>query len=231
MIKSPGHPAPRSILPLVKLSNKKLKFHSFVTVSLLAGLFMIMINCTLALGVEITPSRIASVDIRYIFDNCPQTKKARKEIQDYRSTKARMLNQMEKELTTLKERLTMPSELIPAATEAAETIEPEETKPVISTQTLVSTQTVTVEAGLSETRKLIKKKEEEIKKLRQDVERSIKEWEEASRHNIMGVIYDAIQIVGERKGYSAVLDKSEVLWGQPSEDLTQEVLEYLNEGL
>jgi len=196
---------------------------------LLAGLF-IVVNCTPVLSVEITPSRVASVDIRYIFDNCTQTKNARKEIEDYRSKSAMTLNQMEKELSTLKERLTMPSELIPAATEVTETIEPEETQMAVSTQTLVSTGTVTAEAGLSEVRKLVKEKEYEIKKLREDIERSIKELEEALRHNIMGIIYDAVQIVGEKKGYSAVLDKSEILWGQPGEDLTQEVLEYLNEG-
>lgn len=204
-----------------------MKFHSFIIVTLLAGLFMIMVNYTPALSVEITPSRVASVDIRYIFDNCTQTKNARKEIQDYRSDSARTLNQMEKELITLKERLTMPSGLIPAATKA---IELGKTEPAVSTQPVVSTGTATAEAGLSETRKLVKEKEDEIKKLRQDIERNIKEREEASRHNIMGIIYDAVQIVGEKKGYSAVLDKSEVLWGQPGEDLTQEVLEYLNEG-
>jgi len=68
----------------------------------------------------------------------------------------------------------------------------------------------------------------EYEKLQQETRESILWQEKKMRKEIMGRIYDAIERIGQQKGYTIILDRSMVLYSQGlGEDLTDEVLKEL----
>ncbi|MCD6413033.1 MAG: OmpH family outer membrane protein [Elusimicrobia bacterium] len=102
---------------------------------------------------------------------------------------------------------------------------------VISTQTETEVKTSTPTADLVSTKEVIEKQIDELKveknKIEADAKKNLKSIKTEYSKQVMARIYDAIERVARRRGFDVVVNRSEVLYGIPETDLTDEVLEEL----
>lgn len=172
-------------------------------------------------------SPVGYVDMDLIFREYPETKKAREE---YRKEVARYKGELAE-----KER---------ALEDLKGEIEALKAPPVSSTNTLLSSGTVTGEppavsttpvslapptpvASVSEAEGLAKrqdqlvKRQEEIEKARAEATLALRNFEARQSKQILGRLYKALVQLADERGLSLVVDKSAILYGTNTVDLTE----------
>lgn len=92
------------------------------------------------------------------------------------------------------------------------------------------TQTPDFMGEIKELEKLLSDKEKDLERLMIESKRLLLRKEEELKHNIMGKIYDTIESVAREKGYTVILDKEVVLFSLESvNDITDEIIRKLDE--
>lgn len=202
-------------------------FKKYLFSKIVLILFLITIHhspFTILNAESISTQRLAFVDIDRIYEKFPMKVLAEKEIKLRKEEYRLKLEAMDKKIREL--------ELKQALEAKASEIE-------LSTQTEVasSTQAVSAVAEKAEistgTVKALSIPEQiselkiEKKRLSKEAKDSVKNLGGEYSIQVMGRIYDAIKEVADFHGYTVVINKSECLYGIPSTDLTDEVLEKL----
>lgn len=70
----------------------------------------------------------------------------------------------------------------------------------------------------------------DLQKYVRDVEMDLARKEEAMTKKLITVIYNVVQEIGRREGYTLILRKDSILYGGEGMDLTDEVIKILNKG-
>ncbi|MEK7745134.1 MAG: OmpH family outer membrane protein, partial [Elusimicrobiota bacterium] len=86
------------------------------------------------------------------------------------------------------------------------------------------------ETRLADKKRELAAKEEEFQKHQTQVEKNLIELEGKRTEMLLGKIYVVVQEVARESGVSVVVDKSQILYGQRTVDLTDRVVKKL-EGL
>lgn len=187
---------------------------------------------TLLYAEAISTQRIAFVDIDRIYERFPMKALAEKEIELRKEEYRRKLEKVNKKIRELE----LKQALEVSAKEIALSAR---TEVILSTQTEVasSTQAVSAVAEKAEIStgtvkapsisEQISELKTEKKRLSKEAKDNIKNMSGEYSIQIMGRIYDAVKEVADFHGYTVVMNKSECLYGIPSTDLTDEVLEKL----
>ncbi|MFH1414593.1 MAG: OmpH family outer membrane protein [Elusimicrobiota bacterium] len=85
---------------------------------------------------------------------------------------------------------------------------------------------------IKELNEILKQKEMDLKELMEQSKKLLKEKEKELKYKIMGKIYDTVNNVAEKKGFTVIMDKEVILFSEESVvDITDEIIRILNESL
>ncbi|HRY29781.1 MAG TPA: OmpH family outer membrane protein [Elusimicrobiota bacterium] len=190
-------------------------------------------------------STVGYVDMEAVFQEYPETQKAKEEYYRELADKRAVLADREKELADLKEQLSilratlkeMQAGMAQAAA-AASTETVTENSEETSTDTAageppakslamdlgISSGSITaVNETLVQREKALAEKETGLEEARRQAVQSLKEFEERRSLQIFGKLYSALVQLAEEQGISLVVDKNSILYGQNAMDLTEKL--------
>jgi len=93
----------------------------------------------------------------------------------------------------------------------------------------ISTSVPEIDAALTKKEGELKAKEEELRLFQREAERELLEYESHKNEIILGRIYIALKELAQKESVSVVVDKRNILYGQNAVDLTEKLLEKLEE--
>jgi Skp family chaperone for outer membrane proteins len=162
---------------------------------------------------------VGYVDMEAVFQEYPETAKARKAYYAELAKRREALAERERELSALREDLRRLREGrqapagAPASAGAADSAE-------TSTGTVSATPAAPPGEDIPKREKDLAEKETALEQSRADAAKSLKELEETRSLQIMGKLYNALVQLAEENGIGLVVDKSSILYGRPAIDLT-----------
>jgi Skp family chaperone for outer membrane proteins len=201
------------------------------------------------LAIMLSSSRIAYVNIEKVFDSVVTVKHARKNLQDMIDTSRNDISQLREAIDSVRKRISEPTD---KTARISETVTPPDlssstfetpyvqgsTEIVKSGQIRYTTQTVSdigpapeiPDFELEEMNRLLRQKEGELAKLKQDSLDAITSKEQNLKKVVMADIYDAIKEISLDMGITVVMDKEAVFFaGGSVEDITDIVIRRINE--
>ena len=187
-------------------------------------------------GVEIPVRRggasgaaVGYVDMELVFREYPEAKKAREEYQKEVVRHKGELADRERALADLKREI----EALKATPLPTPAVEPSSTTtesptPDVSTATVespvVTASTATaasVAEGLKRREEQLLKREKELEEARESSAKALRAFEATRSKTILGRLYKALVELAEERGIRLVVDKSAILYGQNTIDLTE----------
>ncbi len=167
-------------------------------------------------------SPVGYVDMDLIFREYPETKKAReeyrKEVARYKgelAEKERALDDLKGEIDALKVPPASPTNtLLSSGTVTGE-------PPAVSTAPLSMPPPVSEAEGLAKRQDQLVKRQEEIEKARAEATLALRNFESRQSKQILGRLYKALVQLADERGISLVVDKSAILYGTNTVDLTE----------
>ncbi len=159
----------------------------------------------------ITSSRLAYVDIEKVYENLIMVDNARAALENLIEERRAEVEELQNNIDELRAAIEFPDEkeIVPED----ETEEPRDL----------------LESG-EDPEEMIAEKEKELGNLRETSVLEIQQKNQSLRSSIMSEIYDTIEQLAAREGYTAVLDGNIVFCtGDAVTDITAEVIEILNE--
>ena len=93
----------------------------------------------------------------------------------------------------------------------------------------VSTEPAKINEEITRIENRIKQDEESLKAYELTAEKELSEYEEAQTKQLLGKIYNAMQKLAQQEEISVVADKRNILYGKKTSDLTQKLLNLLEE--
>lgn len=210
------------------MKNLRLRF-------LLIGLCLSWVGPLWALEVPLRrsgdkmPGAVAVVDMDKVFQTFPDTAKARNEYYDQVAKRRAVLDDQDKKLADLRTKLAALNTLMAASTATvnAQALSTASTTTGIDVST-DSTSTTTL-SGVSSSldawspdvsEQDLKEMEASHAQARVDALKSLQDLADRRTLQIMGRLYDALVQLCDERGVALVIDKSQVLYGQPALDLT-----------
>ncbi|MCD6423724.1 MAG: OmpH family outer membrane protein [Elusimicrobia bacterium] len=162
---------------------------------------------------RISTQRIAFVDVKKVYEKYPLKELAEREIELKKENLKQKIKEIDEKIRQIEiKKMEQKTPIVSTGT-----------VPEVSTATL-KTSTTTVKVDYDEEIFNLKKQKEELsRKTLSEIEALRKDY----KMQLMGNIYDAIEKVARKRGFDVVVDKSDILYGLPSTDLTNEVLKYL----
>lgn len=154
-------------------------------------------------------AKVAFVDMDIVFQEYPETKKARVKYFKEVVSRRKELDELETETTQIKEQLN-----VLKATLA-------ELEAISSTDTVVPE--IDASSALKEKEDELIFKQQELEASRKTAEQELAAFEESSTFRIYGDLYTFLKQLAEEEGISLVVDKSYVLFGQADIDLTDKL--------
>lgn len=179
---------------------------------------------------------IGFVDMESVFQEFPETQKAKTEYYKELNTRREALAQREKELSDLKEQLAV----------LRSTVEEAAKEPVqASSDTVVTPSTDTaalpgltpgpptpgmspaalaaIQESVRQREDILKEKESSLEQARKEAADALKLLEERRSLQIFGKLYTALVQIADEEGIGLVVDKSSILYGQKAQDLTEKL--------
>ncbi len=159
----------------------------------------------------ITPSQLAYVNIEQVYENLIIVENARASLENLIEEKKAEVEELQNDIDELREAINLydEKEILP---------ENEEEEPG------------DLPDSKEELNQALSEKEARLSDLREASALQIQQKNEALRISIMSKIYDVIEELAEREGYTAVLDGNIVFFtGEAAPDITGEVIRILNE--
>jgi len=185
---------------------------------------------------------IAFVDMELIFQEFPDTQKAKLKYHTELQRRREDLSKRDTELLDLRQQLAVlestltemqsainnppPPAPVPEATVSTETATPPADSFDIEPSTAVDTpqiSTATLSEGLQKRKKDLEEKEKDLEKARVEAVQSLKDIEEKKSLQIFGELYRNLVQLAQEEGITLVLDKSNVLYGETAIDLTEKL--------
>lgn len=185
-------------------------------------------------GVEIPVRRggasgaaVGYVDMELVFREYPEAKKAREEYQKEVVRHKGELADRERALADLKreiEALKATALPAPAVEKSSTTID--SLTPAVSTATVespsISTATAaSLEDGIARREEQLLKRQKELEEARESSAQALRAFEATRSKTILGRLYKALVELAEERGIRLVVDKSAILYGQNTIDLTE----------
>ncbi|MCS7184900.1 MAG: OmpH family outer membrane protein [bacterium] len=164
--------------------------------------FLISLEITTGMF-AITP-KIGCIDIKAIFEEFPETQKARQEYQQLMNEKQFEIKTLEDEIDKLK-------------------LEIEEIKKTLSLTQEPGTSTV-----LNEKQMLLEQKTIDLDLKKKRLESELQELSRIKTAKVMGKLYRIIEEVAIEEGLSVVIDKADAIWFSESIDITDAVRKKLH---
>lgn len=185
-------------------------------------------------GVEIPVRRggasgaaVGYVDMELVFREYPEAKKAREEYQKEVVRHKGELADRERALADLKREI----EALKATALPAPTVEKSSTTigsltPAASTDTVESPAISTATAaslaeGITRREEQLLKRQKELEEARESSAQALRAFEATRSKTILGRLYKALVELAEERGIRLVVDKSAILYGQNTIDLTE----------
>jgi len=163
---------------------------------------------------------VGVADMEIIFQEYPETKKAKNEYYTELSKKRADLSARENELSTLRQQLAVLRSTVGDLNQASSAA----SSSTDTASTGVSTQSVTaVTESMLERERSLTDKESALEQARVDAATAIKNLEEQRSLQIFGKLYSALVQLAEEEGVSLVVDRSSVLYGHETIDLTEKL--------
>lgn len=212
------------------LGNKRPQNLQSAICNLQFAIFLLVVCFTNSFGIEIQVIKNGSnngtanngiaggnvvgfVDMDKIFHEYPETQRAMLDYQKEISKKREEISGLEGQLLELKQKK--------AVMENTFSVLPENQNLAESTTTVNAVSLST--ATLSEMNSQIEEQEESLVVAKARVERELAEMEERRSLSILGKIYKALEKLAETEGVDVVVDKSSVLYGNATVDLTEKL--------
>lgn len=187
-----------------------------------------------AWGIEIPVRRggasgaaVGYVDMELVFREYPEARKAREEYQKEVLRHKGELADRERALSDLKREIeALKATPLPAPAVEQSSTTAESPTPLVSTATVespaVSTATAaSVAEGLKRREEQLLKREKELEEARESSAKALRAFEATRSKTILGRLYKALVELADEKGIRLVVDKSAILYGQNTIDLTE----------
>lgn len=185
-------------------------------------------------GVEIPVRRggasgaaVGYVDMELVFREYPEAKKAREEYQKEVVRHKGELADRERALADLKREIeALKATALPAPTVEKSSTTIESLTPAASTDTVESPAISTATAaslaeGITRREEQLLKRQKELEEARESSAQALRAFEATRSKTILGRLYKALVELAEERGIRLVVDKSAILYGQNTIDLTE----------
>jgi Skp family chaperone for outer membrane proteins len=167
---------------------------------------------------------VGYVDMEKIYEEYPETHKAKKDFYTELAKRRRILADKEKEMADLRERLSvLRSSLEEVDGSSTSVVSSSKTVAVSSAPVITPEVLEATRSSLVQQEQLLKEHEVELEKDRQDALEEFKQLEERKALQVLGKLYKALVQLAEEKGIDLVVDKSSILYGQHAFDLTEKL--------
>jgi Skp family chaperone for outer membrane proteins len=165
---------------------------------------------------------IAYVDMETIFQQFPETAKAKEQYYQQVADRRETLAQKEKELVDLREQLSVLRSTLEASQSAPSTEQAvsESTAVTVSGLNVSTASLAAVAQSLTQREQLLQEKEASLKREQLQAVEELKRLEEQRTLQIYGKLYNALVQLAEEQGVSLIVDKTSILYGQKALDLT-----------
>lgn len=167
-------------------------------------------------------SGVGYVDMELIFQEYPETQKAKKEYFAELTKRREALAQREEELATLRQQLGVLrlelGKMNEAGAPSAETSTDTAQAPAVSTVSVSA-----VRDTILEREKGLAEKEAGLEQARAEAAKAVKDLEERRSLQIFGKLYSALVQLAEENNVSLVVDRASILYGQAAVDLTDKL--------
>lgn len=211
-----------------------------------AGAFALEIPLKQRAGGGQGGTTVGFVDMEAIFQEYPETQKAKTEYFAELASKREALASLEKELVDLREQLSVlrttlkemqdslksAPESVEASTATAETFTAASTAPAAAVAEAMRPGSLAQDIGASpgsvaavnesllQREKTLQEKETALEQARLNAAKDLTEFEERRSLQIMGKLYKALIQLADEQGVTVVVDKRSILYGQAAMDLT-----------
>lgn len=178
---------------------------------------------------------IGFVDMESVFQEFPETQKAKTEYYKELNARREALTQREKELSDLKEQLAV---LRSTVEEAAKQPAPADAAVAPSTDTadagpaapeadaaagMNPAALAAIQQSVRQREEILAEKEVSLEQARKEAADALKLLEERRSLQIFGKLYTALVQIADEEGIGLVVDKSSILYGQKAQDLTEKL--------
>jgi Skp family chaperone for outer membrane proteins len=171
---------------------------------------------------------VGYVDMEAVFQEYPETKKAKNEYYTELTKRREVLSQKERELADLRQQLAV---LRGTLSESSSSAPPagQGTGSSVSTATtsaamMASTSSVaSVNATILDRERVLSQKEAELEQARIEAAKAVKDLEESRSLQILGKLYNALVQLADENNISLIVDKSSILYGHQAIDLTEKL--------
>ncbi len=202
---------------------------------------------------DITVIRVGVVDMNKIISEYPEAQKQQQEIELFKQNKLSEVANIEKEIDDLiKQKISLMTEIgqlksqitqisITKSTEVVSTEASISSGEILNTQ--VSTLTVsalsspeieqinstirTKESNLKQIEESLNTKRQQMQTKKEEIENEVQKMKDKAEANIYAELYKIIQKIAKQRGLNIVVEKSGILYGDTSIDITQEVIRKL----
>jgi Skp family chaperone for outer membrane proteins len=156
---------------------------------------------------------VGFVDMDRIYQEYPETRKARKEYQEQADKMKGLLADKEAELSDLREQLSVlkAAQAVSASTQAVS---------ASTAAVAFSTPTAFTSGNLSQKEGELAEQEASLTEARKSAVQALSEFERKRAAQIFGKLYKSLVQLADEKGVDVVLEKSALLYGQAGLDLT-----------
>jgi Skp family chaperone for outer membrane proteins len=174
---------------------------------------------------------MAFVDMERVYQEFPETRKARQEYLDQADKMKQSLADKAAELSDLREQLAILRDASSAdAVAVASTSVTASSAPAAAAPPAASTATVSVPrtaapapVDLRQREQSLAEQESSLAQAKADAARTLAEFEKKRAGQIFGKLYTALVQLADERGVDIVLDKSGLLYGQGALDLTEDL--------
>lgn len=196
--------------------------------------FVVIIAGAVVGGVEIPVRRggasgaaVGYVDMELVFREYPEAKKARedyqKEVVRHKGELAdreRALADLKRELESLKA-AALPVAAVETSSAAADSLTPAVSTDTVATPSISTATAAVLAEGLKRREEQLLKRETELEEARESSAKALRAFEATRSKTILGRLYKALVELAEERGIRLVVDKSAILYGQNTIDLTE----------
>lgn len=207
--------------------------------------FLLCLAGPISWGLEIPVRRggpggasVGYVDMEMVFREYPEAKKAREEYQKEVVRHKGELADRERALADLKREIdALKMSVPPPLSVERSSVTTESLAPVVSTGALesivistvsteppalhTSTGAVSVAEGIGRREEQLLKRQKELEEARESSAKALRAFEATRAKTILGRLYKALVELANERGISLVVDKSAILYGQNTIDLTE----------
>lgn len=187
---------------------------------------------------------VGYVDMESVFQEYPETKKAKNEYYIELAKRREDLTKKEQELTALRQQIAVlqgtlsESSVVPVPTSNLSdpaSIAPSETSPTgtdatsngapgpVAPPAVSSTSVAAANASVLDRKRELTQKEQQLEQARIEAAKAVKDLEETRSLQILGKLYNAMVQLAEENNISLIVDKSSILYGQQAIDLTEKL--------